>query len=160
MDATRQQLQRVLQLALHSPYEGERAKAVSLLLQRLHKEGLSLGDLDSAFQVAEADNVLKQRAGLPYEFEVVLKSREEALLFHGLLQRFDFTSTTWLEGHRLLCTASPATKRAAEELFSEHTDSLQARLAAAQQQAMSEYQQRRKLLFTQAVEDELRQLPS
>ncbi|WP_019588723.1 hypothetical protein [Deinococcus apachensis] len=157
MDGANEQLKRVLQLALHSPFEGERAKAAALLVQRLQRAGLTLSDLDPSFGADDGENALRQRADLPYEFEVTLKSREEALLYHGLLQRSASSSAVWLESHRLLCTASPTAKQSADDLFAKHMASLQRRLAEAQQRAMREYNDRRKVLFEQAVVEELRQ---
>lgn len=157
MEATRDQLRRVLQLALNSPYEGERAKAASLLLQRLEASGLTLADLDPSFLVPAPENVLRERAGLPYEFEVTLSSREEALLYCGLLESLVPSSVTWIEGHRLRCRAPASARQKTDDLFRHHAPSLQRRLAAAQKQAMQEYQVRRRVLFEQAVVAELKQ---
>ncbi|WP_216327399.1 hypothetical protein [Deinococcus aestuarii] len=157
MEATREQLRRVLQLALNSPYEGERAKAASLLLQRLEASGLTLADLDPSFHVPAPENALRERAGLPYEFEVTLNSREEALLYGGLLEALVPSSVTWLEGHRLLCLAPASVRQKADDLFRRRAPSLHLRLAAAQKQALQEYQVRRRVLFEQAVAAELEQ---
>ncbi|GAA3994085.1 hypothetical protein GCM10022631_00200 [Deinococcus rubellus] len=92
---------------------------------------------------------------MPYDFEVSLKSREEALLYSGLLQRSASVSVHWLESHRLQCRASQADKQTADGLFEQLLPSLQRQLAAAQQQAMKEYQTRRQVLFDQAVTQEL-----
>ena len=155
MDIAHEQLRRILQLALHSPYEGERRKAVALLLQRLERENVMLAELDFSFGSGDTTNILRLRARLPYEFEVSLKSREEAQLYEGLLQLHADTSSTWLEGHRLRCVASAEVKAQVDQRLQSSLDSLQRRLAAAQQQAMTEYQQRRRVLFAQAVADEL-----
>ncbi|AZI45261.1 hypothetical protein EHF33_20360 (plasmid) [Deinococcus psychrotolerans] len=155
MEDQREQLRRVLQLALHSPYEGERAKAVALLLQRLETTRLTLADLDASFNVPFAENVLKERADLVCDFEVLLKSREEALLYSGLIEALVPASVTWLEGHHLLCRATPSVRRKIEALFQQHVNSLQRRLIAAQKQAMQEYQVRRQILFERAVTAEL-----
>ncbi|RJF75701.1 hypothetical protein D3875_01245 [Deinococcus cavernae] len=158
MNTDHDQLRRVLQLALNSPYEGERRKAVALLLQRMERECISLSDLDPSFCRSDTANTLRHRARLPYEFEVTLKSHEEAQLYEGLLKRHGDTAVSWLEGHRLLCVASPEVKAEVEGILQATVDSLRKRLAAAQQQAMGEYQQRRKVLFAQAVADEIRSL--
>lgn len=156
--ASREQLQRILRLALRSPYEGERSKAVALLLTRLEREQLTLTDLDGSFNVGDDGNTLRFRARLPHEFEVCLKSREEAQLYEGLLTRYPATSCIWLEGHRLQCVASSEVREQVEDLVRSSLQSLQSRLATAQQQAMAEYQQRRRALFAQAVAEELNQL--
>lgn len=155
MDGLQEQLRLVLNLALNSPYEGERMKAASLLLQRLEKAGLTLGHLDASLKTPEAENGFRRHAGLAFEFEMVLKSREEALFYSGLLKRSPESSTTWLEGHRLLCKATSASKQEADRLFGAHAVQLQRRLVSAQQLAMKEYNERRKALFLQAVEEEL-----
>ncbi|WP_158679833.1 hypothetical protein [Deinococcus sp. NW-56] len=152
MDSPHEQLRRVLQLALHSPYEGERAKAVALLVQRMEREGVDLPDLDPSFRVADAENELRRRANLPYTFEVTLKSHEEALLFQGLLEQAS-ASATLIESHRLRCVASPAAKAATEVQFEQQVLLLQRRLAEAQKQAMAEYQVRRRMLFMEVVEE-------
>ena len=95
---------------------------------------------------------------MPYEFEVSLKSREEAQLYEGLLGRYPATSCVWLEGHRLKCVASVEVKEQVDHLVRSSLQSLQSRLATAQQQAMAEYQQRRRALFAQAVAEELNRL--
>lgn len=154
MDSPHEQLRRVLQLALHSPYEGERTKAVALLVQRMGREGVALADLDPSFHVVDPENELRRRANLPYTFEVTLKSQEEALLFQGLLEQAS-ASATPIESHRLRCVASPAIKAATEKQFEHQITSLQRRLAEAQRQAMAEYQVRRRRLFKEAVEAEL-----
>ncbi|GGK42381.1 hypothetical protein GCM10008955_40160 [Deinococcus malanensis] len=156
MDEIHGQLQRVLKLALNSPYEGERRKAASLLLQRLEHVGLTLGDLDPSLSTPEAENSFRQQAGLAYQFEISLKSREEAMFYSGLLSRSPESWVTWLEGHRLLCQANSSAKQEADRLFQMHALQLQQRLVLAQQAAMKEYNERRRQLFLQAVEEELR----
>lgn len=155
MDTPHEQLRRILQLALHSPYEGERSKAVSLLLQKLEREALTLSDIDASFSAQDAANALRFRANLPFEFEVSLKSHEEAQFYEGLLTRHPETTTVWLEGHRLLCKASPQVKREIDELLQKSLPTLQQRLAEAQKQAMVEYHERRRVLFMQAVAEEI-----
>ena len=155
MDTAHAQLRRILQLALHSPYEGERSKAVSLLLQKLEREKLTLADIDPSFTSQDTANELRFRANLPYVFEVTLKSHEEALFYEGLLARYPDTSSEWLEGHRLQCKAFPNVKLEIDHLLAVNLVSLQHRLAVAQKQAMAEYHARRKQLFAQAVTEEL-----
>lgn len=155
MESTHSQLKRILQLALHSPYPGERNKAASLLILRLERDAIKLADLDPSFDADATANTLKCRAGLPYEFEVTLKSREEAQLYEGLLCRYAETSTAWLEGHHLRCVATADIKAKVDQLHRTSLISLQRRLATGQRQAMMEYQERRASLFARAVAEEL-----
>ena len=124
----------------------------------MEREQLSLMDLDVSFTASDDANILRFRARLPYEFEVSLKSREEAQLYEGLLGRYPATSCVWLEGHRLKCVASSEVKEQVDHLLQSSLKSLQHRLATAQQQAMAEYQRRRHALFAQAVAEELNKL--
>lgn len=158
MDSAIQQLQRVLQLALNSPYEGERTKAVSLLVQRLVDTGLSLSDLDPSFQEPTSENLLRERAGLAYDFEIVLKSSEEAMFYRGVIEDFAPQSVIGLDGHRLLCHAPITVRQRANDIFSRHVPSLQNRLVLAQKQALREYQIRRETLFQEAIAIELTQV--
>lgn len=157
VEGVREQLRRILQLALSTPYEGEKEKAVALLVQRLGREGWQLSDLDPSFSGPDQENRLRERAGLPYLFEVTLRSREEASFYARLVQRVsrEEGSVTWLEGHRLRCRASREIRERVEAGFAQHSPSLGQRLAHAQQQALQEYQERRRTLFEQAVEDEV-----
>lgn len=158
MDSTIQQLQRVLRLALDSPYEGERTKAVSLLMQRLADTGLSLSDLDPSFQGPTPENLLRERAGLAYEFEIVLKSSEEAIFYRSVIEGFAPQSVIRLDDHRLLCRAPITARQRADGIFAQHATSLQNRLVLAQKQALREYQLRRQTLFQEAIAVELTQI--
>lgn len=149
------QLKRILQLALLSPYEGERSKAVSRLLQRLADNELTLMDIDGSFQGEDQENQLRQRANLPHKFLVSLKSHEEALLYKGIIEQLAVESVINLESHRVHCLASTRVKEMAIEIFECHTQSLQVRLAEAQKEAMREYNARRRELFLGAVMAEL-----
>lgn len=158
MDAAIQQLQRVLRLALDSPYEGERTKAVSLLMQRLVDADLSLSDLDPSFQGPSSENLLRERAGLAYDFEIVLKSSEEAVFYRSVIEGFAPQSVIGFDGHRLLCRAPRNIKQRSDDVFTRHASSLQNRLVLAQKQALREYQIRRQALFEEAIATELTQV--
>lgn len=158
MDAAIQQLQRILRLALESPYEGERAKAVSLLMQRLVDTGLSLSDLDPSFQGPTSENLLRERAGLAYDFEIVLKSSEEAIFYRSVIEGFAPQSVIGFDGHRLLCRAPITVRQRSNDIFTRHALSLQNRLVLAQKQALREYQIRRQTLFQEAIAVELTQV--
>ncbi|WP_027482406.1 hypothetical protein [Deinococcus pimensis] len=161
MDVSLEQLRRVLALALNSPYDGEKEKAVSLLLGRLERDGLRLADLDARFDVPDPVGALRELSGLEHTFEVTLKSREEAAFYAGLTRRLSRAAepVVWLEGHRLRCRASRAAREQIEQVFVGRAEALQQRLGRAQQQAMAEYQARRRALFQQAIEEELSQMP-
>ncbi|KEF34107.1 hypothetical protein RDMS_08850 [Deinococcus sp. RL] len=155
MDRDLDQLRRILNLALHSPYDGEKEKAVALLHLRLTKSGLRLRDLDAGFQEQDDENELRRRAGLAHYAEVTFHSHEEAALYASLLRQATGTSDSaaWLEGHRLLVHATLAQRQAADEAFAERQHVLHERLAQAQQQALREYHERRRALFQQAVDE-------
>jgi hypothetical protein len=149
-------LHRVLQLALNSPYEGEREKAVALFLSLLDKTDLSLHQLDRSFAPGDRGNELRKRVGLPAQYSVTCSSREETMLYRHLVRRFSLLETPvqLLEaktGYELRCTLTPAAKAQVDHAFSATKINLPSRLAAAQQQALSEYRARRQVLFEEAV---------
>ena len=150
-------LHRVLQLALTSPYEGEREKAVALFLVLLEKTELSLHQLDRSFAPGDGGNELRKRVGLPAQYSVTCSSREEAMLYRHLIRRFNplETPVQLLEaatGYELRCTMTPVFKDRVDHAFSITKIDLPGQLAAAQQQALSEYQARRRVLFEAAVQ--------
>ena len=80
-------LHRILQLALSSPYEGEREKAVTLLMSLLERSELSLHQLDRSFASGDGADELRKRVGLPASHIFRVKSREEAVLYGHLMRR-------------------------------------------------------------------------
>lgn len=153
MSEQRAQLQKILRLALGTPYPGEREKAVGLLVPRLRQTGLNLHDLDPTFPPGAQENELRERAGLCFHFEMTLNSAEEALLFLTLLRRLgpigsEGKHTT---GHQLQCFSDTATKERVIREVSRQRAELGVRLGVAQQQAQREYRLRRDELFHQAV---------
>lgn len=157
MTSNYDQLHRILSLVLNSPYEGEKEKAVAVLLHRLDQVGLNLADLDATFAGPEPENTLRQRAGLAYDFEVSFRSPEEAMFYARLVERLTKGGgyIQWLDGHHIRCRLSQATRHLVDEVFIHHIPSLQQRIALAQKQVMSEYNVRRRALFRQAIEDEV-----
>lgn len=150
-------LHRVLQLALNSPYEGEREKAVALFLSLLERTELSLHNLDRSFAPGDGENELRKRVGLPAQYNVTCSSREEAMLYRHLVRRFSLLETPvhLLEtktGYELRCTLTPVAKTQVDHAFSVTKINLPSRLAAAQQQALNEYRARRQALFEEAVQ--------
>ncbi|WP_407541684.1 hypothetical protein Q0M94_19535 (plasmid) [Deinococcus radiomollis] len=149
-------LHRVLQLALTSPYEGEREKAVGLFLGLLEKTGLSLHQIDRSFEPDDGMNALRKRAGLAAQFSVLCNSREEAVLYGHLVRRFSTLEkpVQFLEaktGFEVRCILTPLLKAQVDRAFTVTRVSLPGQLAVAQQQALKEYQARRQQLFEEII---------
>lgn len=150
-------LHRVLQLALTSPYEGEREKAVALFLSLLERTELSLHQLDRSFAPGDGANELRKRVGLPFSCVRSVKSREEAALYRHLVQRSAGPDTPVqtaevADGYELTCTLTLHAKERTDQAFAAARDNLPEYLAAAQQLALREYQARRKVLFNEAIQ--------
>ena len=150
-------LHRVLQLALTSPYEGEREKAVALFLVLLGKTELSLHQLDRSFGQGDGADALRKRAGLPTSYVLSVKSREEAALYRHLAERAVGQGTPVqtaevADGYKLTCTLTPNAKERTDQAFTAARADLSEALAAAQQRALSEYQARRQVLFEEAIQ--------
>ena len=157
MTVNADRLYRVLQLALTSPYEGEREKAVALFLSLLEKTELSLHQLDRSFGPGDGANALRTRVGLPAQFSVTCNSREEATLYRHLVRRFSPLEkpVQLLEssaGYEVRCTLTPSAKVRVDHAFTVTRIDLPGQLAAAQQQALIEYQARRQVLFEEAIQ--------
>ena len=150
-------LHRVLQLALTSPYEGEREKAVALFLGLLGKTELSLHQLDRSFVAGDGAEALRKRARLPSSYVLSVKSREEAALYRRLVQRAagpgaPVQIAEVADGYELTCTFTPNAKERTDQAFAAARAYLPEALAAAQQQALSEYQARRQVLFDEVIQ--------
>ncbi|ULH17302.1 hypothetical protein MF271_18270 (plasmid) [Deinococcus sp. KNUC1210] len=157
MTADRERTRRVLRIALSSPYEGEREKSVGLVLQLLQRSGLRLCDIDASFGTADGELALRTRARLAASYQVSFRSREEALFYLRLFGVFAASSPPPVpgedqSGYILTCYASPDVQARLDAAFHRHTPRLQGALAAAQEQALREYQARRRELFRAAVE--------
>ena len=154
----RQRILRVLRIALSSPYEGEREKSAGLVLQLLARSGLRLCDIDASFGTLDAEPALRKRARLAADYRVSFRSREEGqfyLRLFGLLAPAGSPPPQPGEdasGYTLRCFASPEIQARLDAAFRTHSAQLQAALAAAQEQALREYQARRRELFRAAVE--------
>lgn len=150
-------LYRILQLALSSPYEGERQKAVTLFLGLLEKSELSLHQLDRSFVPGDGAHELRKRVGLPVRTVFCVKSHEEAILYSHLVQRVSgpevMPQTTEVsDGYEVTCTLNSAAQHQTQQAFAAARKDLSGQLAAAQQQALSEYQTRRRFLFEEAIQ--------
>lgn len=150
-------LYRVLQLALTSPYEGEREKAVALFLSLLEKAELNLHQIDRSFELGDESNALRKRAGLPTSYVLSVKSLEEAVLYRHLAERaagrgIPVQTAEVADGYELTCTLTPSAKDRADQAFTFARAKLSKALSTAQQQAQSEYQSRRKVLFDEAIQ--------
>ncbi|MFC4452327.1 hypothetical protein [Deinococcus sonorensis] len=151
-------LQRVLHLALSSPYPGERDKAVTLLAQLLAKAGIGLHQLDGSFTPGASLDDLRRRAGLPCPHTVLIRSREELTLYHHLIRQL--APHAWppaalaedTQGYRLTYVVEAALHLELDRRYQQARTALPARLAAAQQQAQREYQARRQVLFDEAIQ--------
>ncbi|ADY26622.1 hypothetical protein Deipr_1482 [Deinococcus proteolyticus MRP] len=145
-------MQKVLRIALHSPYPGEKAKAISLLERWLESGKHFLYDLDTTFAKEATIETLKSRAGIALKHEVKFRSHEEALLYVRILEKHTKLEVTWLEGHHISYETSFELRDSVEADFRQCLPTLQQYLSSAQQQALQEYQQRRKELFRDAIE--------
>ena len=151
-------LTRVLKIALNSPYEGERQKAVALLSTLLAAQGLRVAQLDTSFAPGDDLDEVRRRAGLPYRFTLSFKSREEGALFRSLLKGLAPLEAGGAEliqgaqGYLLTCVARAASKARAERAYLAARPQLQRGLAAAQERAMQEYRRRRHALFEEAIQ--------
>jgi hypothetical protein len=100
---------------------------------------------------------LRKRAQLPSSYVLSVKSREEAALYRHLVQRAAGHSAPVqiaevADSYELTCTLTPNAKERTDQAFTAARADLSKALAAAQQQALSEYQTRRKALFDEVIQ--------